>query len=117
MQTVKTRSASSGKERDTTMRVTFDVHLNFLEVNEATCEHLKKEPADLVGKSILDLYPGMIASRNHRNLLKALSGATIKDTVVSNVYDIELEATYTPVLSGNRVTGVSVTAKPQAASS
>ena len=97
------------------MRVTFDAHLNFREVNEVTCEYLANDADDLIGKSILDLYPGMTASKNHRNLLKALSGETIKDIILSHVSDLKLETTYVPVITGNRVTGISVTAKPHVA--
>ena len=85
--------------------VLLDAKLNYLLVNKAACDLLNKSASELIGRSIIDLYPSMIASANHRNLLKALNGEMIRDyELISN--DKKFMASYIPVFEKKTVIGV-----------
>lgn len=92
------------KSKDITVAV--DENLNYIAVNETACAYLKVKPEALLGKSAIQLYPEIIASRNHRNMLRARSGEYIPaDLVESRMGDI-LKTSYTPVIIAGEVRGV-----------
>ena len=86
--------------------VAVDEHLTYIALNEVACRYLCIQADDLVGISAIQRFPEIIASRNHRNMLRALSGDVIEsDLVESRMGDI-LETSYTPVYSGKEVKAV-----------
>jgi PAS domain-containing protein len=86
--------------------VAIDQQLYCLALNEMACSYLNIKPEDLLGKSALQVYPEIVASRNHRNILKALTGIPIiSDLVESRKGDI-LRASYQPVFVDNEVRAV-----------
>jgi PAS domain-containing protein len=86
--------------------VIFDTKLNYLLVNKAACECLNKKASELIGRSIIDLYPSIIASANHRNLLKAANGETILDFEIKSDDGKAVYVSYIPVLEKEKVIGV-----------
>jgi len=92
--------------------VALDPHLNYLAVNQEACAHLRKHSNELLGNSILDLFPSIIASKNHRNLLRAASGETILNDTIETVNGVNFFATYDPLIIDRQVRAVFVTARP-----
>jgi hypothetical protein len=91
------------------LEVVFDKELNYLKLNKAACEHLKVKPADIIGKNILSVYPDVVASKNHRNLLKALNGLIVNDFLKGRLGD-DFHAFYKPIMKEEQVIGVFVKA-------
>jgi PAS domain-containing protein len=86
--------------------VAIDEHLAYIALNEVACQYLGIEAEDLIGISAIEKFPEIIASRYHRNMLRALSGEMIEsDLVESRVGDV-LRTSYTPVLAGTEVKAV-----------
>ena len=86
--------------------VAFDEHLNFIVLNKVACSYLNIQPEDLIGKCAIQVFPEIIASRNHRNILRALSGKFIDaDLVESRMGDI-LQTSYRPVFMQGQVKAV-----------
>lgn len=91
--------------------VVFDRNLNYLETNEAACAHLKMTPAELIGKNVLDLFPDLIASKNHRNLLRALGGEILRNMIVESRMGQRFKITYTPLVKEGLVSAILVNAR------
>jgi hypothetical protein len=86
--------------------VAVDEHLAYIALNEVACSYLNIHSADLIGVPAIERYPEIIASRNHRNILRALNGEVIEsDLVESRMGDI-LQTSYTPVYAGKEVKAV-----------
>jgi hypothetical protein len=94
---------------DKDMAMLLDNELNYSLVNHAACEQLKRTSESLVGKCILDVYPQMTASVNHRNLLRALEGNTITE-VVEGLHGEYFRSAYRPVSFLGKITHVLVRA-------
>lgn len=92
------------KSRDICVAV--DKHLVYIGLNETACSYLKIKPEDLIGKSAIHAFPEIIASRNHRNMLKALSGEHITGELIESRMGHLLDTTYTPVYNGKEVKAV-----------
>ncbi len=86
--------------------VIFDKELQYMYVNETVLTFLARKPEELLGNSILEVYPDVIASDNHRNLLKALSGETIEEVLQGRTPGIFFNAVYTPITLKKSVVGV-----------
>lgn len=87
----------------------FDKDLNYLLVNKAACKLLHKTEAELVGKNMLELFPTLIASVSHRNLLKALSGESIESAYSEGTFTEEgarYITNYSPVFNNGEVEAV-----------
>jgi PAS domain-containing protein len=91
----------------------FDSKLNYLLVNKATCDELDKTASDLIGRSIIDLFPNIIASANHRNLLKALNGETILNYEIESLKGKRFLVSYIPVKEKDKIIGVLTKAKDE----
>jgi PAS domain S-box-containing protein len=91
--------------------VVFDRNLNYIMVNETACKTLDRPSSDIIGKCIIDLYPEIIASKNHRNLLSALSGHTIQDDIPSLSGTKLYSTLYKPVTIDGKVMGILVKSK------
>ena len=86
--------------------VAVDEHLNYIALNKVACSYLNIQPEDLIGKCAIQVFPEIIASRNHRNILRALSGKIIEaDLVESRKGDI-LKTSYLPVFIEGQVKAV-----------
>jgi PAS domain-containing protein len=86
--------------------VAIDEQLNYIAFNDKACKYLRIKATDMIGRSALQVYPDIVASRNHRNILRAISGITIPlDLVESRMGDI-LKASYTPVFVEKEVKAV-----------
>ena len=59
----------------------FDIDLNYIIANNATCKLLSKKKTELEGSNLIKLFPQLIASVSHRHLLSALSGKIIRDAI------------------------------------
>jgi hypothetical protein len=91
--------------------VAIDKQLTCIALNDTACQYLKIRPTDLLGKIAIEVYPEIIASRNHRNILRAMSGIHIpSDLVESRMGDI-LESSYTPVVVDREVKAVILNAR------
>jgi PAS domain-containing protein len=88
--------------------VFFDRNLCYKMVNDAACELLNKRAKDLLNKNILDLFPEIVASANHRNLLRALDGQTIRQTMPDRNGNL-CRCRYKPIHQQGRLLGVLVT--------
>lgn len=97
--------------RSSDIVVVFDSGLNYVYVNHAACIQLDRKPEQLIGKSIIDLYPEIIASRNHRSLLRAFQGETLHGVIESRKASF-FETFYEPVFAGGQVVRVIVRARP-----
>ena len=64
----------------------FDVDLNYLTVNTATCKLLNKQKHELEGKNLLELFPNLTASNSHRELLHAFSGEKVVDVLSEGTF-------------------------------
>lgn len=95
----------------TDIAVLLDTQLNYVAVNEAACNHLRLSSEQLVGRCILDLFPDMIASASHRNLLRALDGETIINFKFTGRYGTQLQADYVPVYPDDMVIGILISAR------
>lgn len=86
--------------------VAVDEHLNYIALNNVACSYLKIPPDDLIGKCAIQVFPEIIASRNHRNILRALSGKFIESDLVESRKGDILKTSYTPVFIDNQVKAV-----------
>lgn len=89
----------------------FDRELNYLLINEAGCRQLQQPPEKLVGNCILDLYPQIIASENHRNLLRAVAGESVKNILIQDGRGGYFKTWYRPILRDKQVVAVIATAR------
>ena len=87
----------------------FDQNLCYKIVNNAACEHIQMKAKELLNKNILDLFPEIVASANHRNLLRALDGLSIRTTVPDRNGKL-FKCRYKPIYQNGKVLGVLVTA-------
>jgi hypothetical protein len=93
--------------------VAVDTTLKYIAVNETACGYLRVEPGNILGKYMLELYPEITASRNHRNILKALSGLPVNNEPIESRMGDLLLTSYKPVKSGERIIAVIVCGKLQ----
>lgn len=92
--------------------VVLDRNLNYILANETACKILNRSSSDLIGKCIIDLYPQIIASKNHRNLLSALSGHTIEEDIPAADGAKFYSTLYKPLKIDGKVMGIVVKSKP-----
>jgi PAS domain-containing protein len=89
--------------------VLFDVNLRYVLVNDTACNYLNKRSEELIGKTIMDLYPQLLTSQNLRNLIKAAKGNELMDVIEDR--EGTLYATvYQPLLKNKEVRYVHVVA-------
>ena len=86
--------------------VAVDEHLNYIALNMQACSYINIEPGELVGKCAIQVFPEIIASRNHRNILRALSGKFIEGDLVTGRKGDILKTSYTPIFIDNQVRAV-----------
>ena len=92
--------------KNTGISTAVDADLTYVAINEVACNYLKLTPEALLGKVAIEVFPEVIASRNHRNILRAMSGIKIdSDLVESRMGDI-LDVSYTPVWVNKEVKAV-----------
>lgn len=96
--------------------VLFDDHLNYVAVNETICRHLNMKRDELVGRCVLDLFPDIIASTNHRNMLRALDGEAILNYKLIGRNGVPFTITYIPVHPDGYVKGIVLFARTTAES-
>ncbi len=89
----------------------FDENLHFVLVNKAGCEHLGKSADQLIDHGMLDVFPQMTSSKNHRNLLRALGGTSIADDFIESSFGPLFQCTYTPLIKNSKVSGVLLKAR------
>ena len=85
----------------------FDRHLRYVYLNEPGCRVLNVSPRDVLGHCIIEIYPHIIASANHRNLLKCLSGETI-NAIITGREGGHFATLYRPVHMNERIEGIFV---------
>lgn len=88
--------------------VLFDDRLNYVAASAPAILHLKKTAQELIGRCILDVFPDVIASANHRNLLRALEGESIMNVRLIARNGVPFIATYIPVYPDGYVKGIVV---------
>ncbi len=86
--------------------VAVDEHLNYIALNQVAFTYLHIKQDDLLGKNAIQVFPEIIASRNHRNILKALSGKFIAGELIESRMGDILETSYTPVIFDKEVKAV-----------
>jgi PAS domain-containing protein len=87
----------------------FDKSLNYLFVNKATCIRLSKKPYELIGENLLELYPEVTASENHRNLLRAINGEILSNRLIRGKDGFLFTTHYEPLIRNNNLIGVKLT--------
>lgn len=88
--------------------VLFDDQLNFVAASAPALLHLQQREDELIGRCVLDVFPDVIASANHRNLLRALEGESIMNVRLVARNGIPFIATYIPVYPDGYVKGIVV---------
>src|SRR5947207_2630343 len=91
--------------------IALDPDLKYLSLNQNACKFLMKEEYELIGQCVIDLFPSIIASRNHRNLLKAAAGETIKNDIVEGTSGARFIVTYEPLFIDHQVRVIFILAK------
>jgi PAS domain-containing protein len=89
---------SSFKEADweDAMVFVFDLKCRFLYVNDVAAEYLGRPESEFIGRKITDLQPKIIGTKNYDNLLRAVKGEHIHDTIAG--FDGSLsEVDYKPI--------------------
>jgi hypothetical protein len=94
----------------TDIAVLFDADLKYVLANNVACRHLKRSAAELIGQCILDLYPEIIASPNHRYMLRALNGECISNVLIAGHNGDQFETTYMPFYQQTAIAGLLVNA-------
>jgi PAS domain-containing protein len=94
---------------DKNIAALIDNELKYSLINQACCKQLNRSSESLIGKCILDLYPEITASQNHRNILRALEGNTINE-VVEGMNGSYFRSVYQPVSFLGKITHVLVKA-------
>lgn len=94
----------------TDIAVLFDSDLKYVLANQVACLHLKRSAGELIGQCILDLYPEIIASPNHRYLLRALHGECISNVLITGRNGDHFKTTYMPYYQNAAVAGILVNA-------
>jgi len=89
--------------------VAVDEKIQYIAVNDVTCEYLNIKPEDLLGKNALDIYPEIIASKNHRNILKAISGESIEGELIESRTGGLFITSYRPVFMDEQVKAIILT--------
>ena len=92
--------------------VIFDAELKYVMLSPAALQELGLPESEVVGRNMLDLFPDLIASSNHRNILKALSGQTIQTTIESRRQKL-VRVSYKPLMVDRTIIGVHVEAFPK----
>ncbi len=85
--------------------------LIYIAINSIACSYLHLENKDIIGQAALEKYPEVIASKNHRNILTALSGATIENELIESRMGDTLITSYKPYLYKNKVVAVVIEGK------
>ena len=101
---------SSAVASDSEITVVFDKDLNYTFLNEAACKQLGRSLKDLIGKCILDIFPEVAYTPNHKNLIKAMHGEMIKDYILTTNSSTSYKCTYKPVKINGTITSVIVKA-------
>jgi hypothetical protein len=83
-----------------------DEHLNYIALNKPASAYLNIQPEALPGKCALQVFPEIIASRNHRNILRALTGIFIETDLVESRQGDILKTSYTPICIDQQVKAV-----------
>lgn len=91
--------------------VLFDDHLNYVAASPSAFAHLKMSEEEIIGRCLLDVFPDVIASAGHRNLLRALEGESIMNYKIIGRHGIPFNATYIPVYPDGYVKGIVVYAR------
>jgi hypothetical protein len=94
---------------DKDIAVLFDDELKYSLINSAACKQLNRTSESLMGKCILDLYPEITASENHRNLLRALEGDIVNEVIPGSRGEY-FRSIYRPVSFLGKITHVLVKA-------
>jgi hypothetical protein len=89
----------------------FDDQLNYVAVSAPACIHFRMKKEELIGRCVLDIFPDIIASANHRNMLRALKGESIMNSRIVSRMGIPMETSYIPVYPDGYVKGILVYAK------
>lgn len=96
---------------DEYMTVVFDLKLNYRFANAAACVYLQRSNDELIGNSLVDVFPEMIASKSHRNILKAITGETIDNQLIEEQDGNYFRSTFAPIIEENSIIGVLVLMK------
>ncbi len=85
-----------------------DHDLKFITANKKAGEIFKKEPDEIIGKSILALYPELKGTDTHNEMLRALEGGSIHVTQRRGVFDPErfFEIFLIPLYENRKITGI-----------
>jgi PAS domain-containing protein len=91
--------------------ILFDNQLNYVALNDNACRHFDRKKEELLGRCVLDIYPDIIASANHRNMLRALDGEAILNCRVTGRTGILFNISYIPVFPEGSVKGILLNAQ------
>jgi hypothetical protein len=106
---VEYKALAEEVEKALNISVILDINLRYLAVSRGACKELNLKADDFIGRSFLDLFPHLIASANHRNILKALGGETIV-AFVSNSGGSQFKVSFCPVYDEGQLIGAHIDA-------
>jgi PAS domain S-box-containing protein len=93
--------------------IVFDPDLNYTLINNSTYRRMGINKKNIIGKNILDIYPGIQSSVHYKSLVRASHGEIIhleKITGVINSWDL-FNVDYIPIIKNGRCSGTLVLAK------
>jgi PAS domain S-box-containing protein len=93
--------------------MTFDKDLKYTSANKAALEFMNLSLEDVIGKNIIDVYPGLVVTEHFRYMLRALQGESFAKSGVRGVAkeNVVLELNIKPLLIDKKVNGILVMAR------
>lgn len=85
-----------------------DHDLKYITINKKAAEILNMDHDDIIGKSILEMYPALNGTDTHKQMLKALAGEAAhipQRRGISNT-DLFFESFFIPLRENKKVTGI-----------
>ncbi len=86
----------------------FDNDLNYKTVNKRSKDLIDKEPAELIGKNVLDVYPDLAGSGTHAAMLDALKGKVVHLELLQGLVHTKkyFDVFFIPLFIGGNISGI-----------
>lgn len=92
---------------------TFDKDLRYTYLNKNALNHIQKNPDEVIGKHVLDVFPFLEESSQYTNMKRALKGETVyQNNIVSQAMPgVFYESYLKPLIINGEITGVLLMAR------
>ncbi len=86
----------------------FDTNLNYQTVNKRSTEIIEKDPNELVGKNVLDVYPNLAGTKTYQAMREALKGKVVHLDLMRGVNHTEkyFDVFFIPLFINGQITGL-----------